>query len=130
VDQIKKITNQPIRYVINTHHHNDHSGGNPVFGKLATIVAHENVRKNLIEGQDALLARSPSQIARIEQDLSAAKTAGNRDRQGQIEEQLANAKLQLEIARSVDFPKTLPVITYGTDLQLHFGGEEIRLYHF
>ena len=27
--QIRKISNQPIRYVINTHYHADHSGGNP-----------------------------------------------------------------------------------------------------
>src|SRR6202162_4650597 len=26
--ELKKVTNQPIRYVINTHHHADHSGGN------------------------------------------------------------------------------------------------------
>ena len=34
VAEIKKITNQPIRFVINTHHHGDHAGGNPVFAKL------------------------------------------------------------------------------------------------
>ncbi len=28
VDQVKSVTNQPIKYVINTHYHQDHSGGN------------------------------------------------------------------------------------------------------
>ncbi|HXI50804.1 MAG TPA: MBL fold metallo-hydrolase [Candidatus Saccharimonadales bacterium] len=37
----------PLRYLINTHHHGDHTGGNAYFGKQAQIVAHENVRKRL-----------------------------------------------------------------------------------
>lgn len=35
-------------YVLNTHHHRDHVGGNPVFGETATIIAHDNVRKRLV----------------------------------------------------------------------------------
>lgn len=34
---------QPV-YLINTHWHGDHSGGNAHFGEQATIIAHENVR--------------------------------------------------------------------------------------
>jgi cyclase len=42
---IRKITNLPIRYVINTHYHLDHVGGNAVFAEIgATILAHRNVR--------------------------------------------------------------------------------------
>jgi len=50
VAEIKKITNQPIRYVINTHHHGDHAGGNPVFAKLAPIFAQKNVRNRILTG--------------------------------------------------------------------------------
>ena len=43
--EIRKITNLPIRYVINTHYHLDHTGGNAVFAEAgATILAHRNVR--------------------------------------------------------------------------------------
>jgi cyclase len=42
--EIRKITTLPIRYVVNTHYHLDHTGGNSVFAKAgATIVAHRNV---------------------------------------------------------------------------------------
>src|SRR6185369_11662988 len=40
----------PLRFVLNTHFHGDHTGGNVEFGKDATIIAHENVRKRLRAG--------------------------------------------------------------------------------
>src|SRR5689334_5023026 len=44
---LKSITDKPVRFLLNTHFHGDHTGGNPEFGKFSTIVAHENVRKRL-----------------------------------------------------------------------------------
>jgi cyclase len=43
---LKGLTTQPLRFVINTHYHFDHTGGNLPFND-ATIVAHDNVRKRL-----------------------------------------------------------------------------------
>ena len=37
-------------FILNTHYHGDHVGGNPFFGKTGTIVAHENVRVRLLGG--------------------------------------------------------------------------------
>ncbi|MBZ5720622.1 MAG: MBL fold metallo-hydrolase [Acidobacteriia bacterium] len=47
---LKGITDKPIRFVINTHYHEDHVGGNANFQKDAPIIAHDNVRKRLEEG--------------------------------------------------------------------------------
>ena len=50
---LKDITDKPVRFVINTHWHGDHTGGNPQFGETSTIIAQTNVRKRLSEGMDA-----------------------------------------------------------------------------
>jgi cyclase len=45
--QLKSITDQPIKYVINTHQHDDHAGGDLKMLPIAEVVAHRNVRANL-----------------------------------------------------------------------------------
>jgi len=51
---VGQVSDLPVRYVINTHHHGDHSGSNVGFIDIAEIVAHQNARDNMIRGnQDA-----------------------------------------------------------------------------
>ena len=48
------VSDQPVRYVLNTHHHGDHSGGNVEYINIAEIIAHQNARDNMVRGnQDA-----------------------------------------------------------------------------
>jgi cyclase len=47
---LKGIADKPVRFVINTHWHGDHVGGNAQFSKDSTIIAQENVRKRMQEG--------------------------------------------------------------------------------
>lgn len=48
---VKAISDKPINYVVNTHWHGDHTGGNENFGKAgATIIAHEAVRARMEKG--------------------------------------------------------------------------------
>ena len=44
------ITDKPVRFVINTHYHGDHTGGNVPFSETSTIIAQDNVRKRLEAG--------------------------------------------------------------------------------
>ena len=43
-------TDKPVRFVINTHYHGDHTGSNVSFGETSTIIAQDNVRKRLEAG--------------------------------------------------------------------------------
>jgi len=63
LDAIASITPRPVRFVLNTHWHFDHVGGNENFGEAgALIIAHENVRKRMsVDGfVEALNARVPA----------------------------------------------------------------------
>jgi glyoxylase-like metal-dependent hydrolase (beta-lactamase superfamily II) len=47
--RIKEVSQAPVRWLLNTHHHGDHTDGNKVFaGEPTRIVGHENVRKRLL----------------------------------------------------------------------------------
>jgi cyclase len=52
LDAVKAIGKGEPKFVINTHWHPDHSGGNPLLGAKASIIAHENVRKRLSTRQE------------------------------------------------------------------------------
>ena len=64
VEAIKKTTDKPIRYVLDTHHHGDHAYGNAVFAKEgASIVAQTNCARLLrVDGpkQFAEAGRGPA----------------------------------------------------------------------
>lgn len=49
---VKRISPRPLRYVIDTHAHGDHTGGNAFFQKLAPVVARSNVRTWLVTGNE------------------------------------------------------------------------------
>jgi cyclase len=51
MEEIQKISRLPITHLINTHLHGDHTGGNKVLGKDATIIAHASVREFLSKEQ-------------------------------------------------------------------------------
>ena len=48
---LKGIADKKLHFILNTHWHGDHTGGNVVFGPEATIIAHDNVRKRLATEQ-------------------------------------------------------------------------------
>jgi cyclase len=50
--ELKKITDKPVKYVINTHHHADHSGGNAKLQQMnVQVVASEEARENMVDAK-------------------------------------------------------------------------------
>jgi cyclase len=88
---IAAITPKPVKFVLNTHWHGDHVGGNENLASVgAVIVAHENVRKRM----------STEQFVEMFKRKVPPSPA-----------------------------KALPVVTFTSDITLHFNGEDIRVIH-
>jgi len=50
--EVKKITAKPVKYVVNTHHHGDHSGSNAKMQAAnVVVVATEQARENMVDGK-------------------------------------------------------------------------------
>jgi len=56
---VKTVTPQPVKYVVSTHHHGDHTGGNVRFLQHATIVGHKNARAAMTRGPKPLPGPPP-----------------------------------------------------------------------
>src|ERR1700759_3748260 len=51
--KVKGVTNLPVKYVLSTHYHSDHSGGNAKFLPIAEIISTQNARTNIVEHKQA-----------------------------------------------------------------------------
>ncbi len=62
VAALQKLSNKPVRFVVNTHWHGDHTGGNEAFGKAGSIiVSHGNVRRRMgVEQVSGIFGKVPA----------------------------------------------------------------------
>ena len=68
---VKSVTSQPVKHVLNTHHHGDHTGGNVQLLQHAQILAHRNARAAMMGANRCRVRRrSPT----TEEPAQAAST--------------------------------------------------------
>jgi cyclase len=51
LEKVKSISSLPVKYLLNTHHHTDHAGGDAIFTNTTEIIAHKNVRENFLRNK-------------------------------------------------------------------------------
>lgn len=78
IAEIRKVTDKPVRYVINTHWHRDHVQGNQTyiaaFGPGVTIIQQDLAREDQLKNQPIeIKTRAPEEIVRIEKLLASDK---------------------------------------------------------
>jgi cyclase len=116
VAQIRSVTDRPIKYLVNTHHHGDHTGGNEVFKPFAVIIAQDNVRKRMLASPQVILRDYPK-------ELEEAKKAGNAEDVKFLED-------AIEWAKKVKIDEiAAPMVTFDSELRIHVGGETIEVWH-
>ena len=116
VEQIRLVTDKPIKFLINTHHHGDHVGGNETFKPISVIIAHDNVRKRMLAAPQDILRDYPARV-------DAARKAGREDQAKGFQEQIEWAKT----VKVEEIPA--PIVTYDSELRVHVNGETIQVWH-
>ena len=131
LEELRQITDKPVRYVINTHYHFDHAHGNQVFGPEVTIIGHEFTRRMLLS--DVLQQRTyqfftagvPQEIDELKRRAADEPDPAERRR---LEDQ---AYVQEAYLGDLDEVRpTPPNVTLRTALSLFRGDREIQLLFF
>jgi glyoxylase-like metal-dependent hydrolase (beta-lactamase superfamily II) len=131
LDELKEITPKPVRYVVNTHFHYDHSDGNQVFGRDVEIIGHEFTRQvltgNVRETRllKAHLEGIPGQVESLKKRLADETDPA---RKTQLLTQLESA--QNHQASMAEFRPTPPTVTLNSRMTIVRGNREIQLLFF
>jgi cyclase len=139
LEQIRKVTGKPVRWVINTHWHGDHVLGNQVYREAfrgVQFIAQMNTREDIASRTTAELkediANIPGQIEKYRQML-----ASGHDSDGEALTQPQRSLLEMRVStfskQLPDLRQThivLPDVTFDNALSLYSGIQEIRLTHY
>jgi cyclase len=130
-EELKAVTTKPIRYVVNSHFHFDHSHGNQIYGPEVEIIGHEFVRAQMVAGKsrdsrahEFYVGGIPNTIKTLEARLAAAKDDQERET---VQHQIAIQRTLLEGTNAVT--PTPPNVTLTNTMTLFRGGREIRIVH-
>src|SRR6058998_1211810 len=129
VADLKAVTNKPVRYVIDSHYHYDHSFGNQVFPSDVQVIGHDNTRRrmltNVLEQYTYLNSVQPVP-ARVDALKQRIAQESDPQQKTALERQVANSLAYLEQVKEVKV--TPPNLTFDRTMTLYRGGgRELRL---
>jgi glyoxylase-like metal-dependent hydrolase (beta-lactamase superfamily II) len=134
--EIRKLTSKPVRYLVNSHWHWDHWGGNETYQTAfpgLQIITHEKTRELMLTveprwNEKSLKEDLPQFLDGFEKQIAAAKAKGAPpERIKAAEERLAVDSSFL--AQKQSLRKTYPNVTFSDSMTIMLGGREIQVLH-
>lgn len=129
LEDMKLITDKPVRWVVNTHFHYDHTDGNSVFGPDVEIIGQDYVRQAMTELEvthrepmKSALTNMPLQIEALKKQVAEEKDATRREA---LQKKLAAAESDFADLKTLKI--TPPNVTYSSKMTLYQGPREIQL---
>lgn len=129
VDQIRTVTDKPIRFLVNTHYHVDHTGGNAVFAGVTEIIAHHSVRHRMLDFRLEQQRDLPGEVRRLETELKGLKDEDDPYRTT-VEKELALVTFLSDSAKAYDPDAVVPpVLTFERGVRVWLGEQQVEVFH-
>jgi cyclase len=137
LNELRQLTPKPVRYLVNSHWHADHSGGNDEFAKAypdLEIIASQHTREMMEDTAGVYLKTLEFETAQankeIDKELKSGRTSDGHPLTPMDREEL-HSQLTLGGRFLAEFKAThskLPTLTFGDTLTLFHGGREFRFF--
>jgi glyoxylase-like metal-dependent hydrolase (beta-lactamase superfamily II) len=124
--KIQTVSSKPVRFLVNSHFHSDHTHGNQAFPRVHTIIASTNGRRDIqqkdMPSMSRTVATAQSQLERLRKDAAAEKDAGQRE--ALLRQAAARKSFLDQLSRLKILP---PTMTFDESLVIQDGTREVRL---
>jgi glyoxylase-like metal-dependent hydrolase (beta-lactamase superfamily II) len=138
IEEIRRITEKPVRYLVNTHWHNDHVVGNheyaEAFPGIAIIAQMETATDIALNIPQAHLRAAQPIADEITRTEARIRTGRNEDgsEMGEVDRAAQPALLEKWKAAANDYRNFVfqpPTLTFGDSLDIDIGGRVVRIRH-